>query len=117
MPYKAVLFDLLTALIDSWTLWDDVAGSQDKGRNWRAAYLRRTYGCGDYRPYETLVAEAAAETGLGEHHAAALARRWDELQPWPEALQALRGLVPDLPLGVVTNCSVVLGRRAAARVG
>ena len=29
----------------------------------------------------------------------------------------LRGLARDLPLGVVTNCSEVLGRRAAARVG
>ena len=25
----------------------------------RAAYLELTYGCGEYRPYETLVAEAA----------------------------------------------------------
>lgn len=117
MTCKAVLFDLLTALIDSWTLWDNVAGSQEAGRSWRAAYLRRTYGCGDYRPYETLVAEAAAETGLGDQHAASLARRWDELSPWPEAFAALRGLPPGLPLGVVTNCSVTLGRRAAKRVG
>ena len=25
--YRAVLFDLLTALIDSWRLWNEVAGS------------------------------------------------------------------------------------------
>jgi 2-haloacid dehalogenase len=25
--YDAVLFDLLTALLDSWTLWNNVAGS------------------------------------------------------------------------------------------
>ena len=31
---KAVLFDLLTALMDSWTLWDTVAGNLEiqKGR-------------------------------------------------------------------------------------
>src|SRR5262245_35189893 len=112
MTYKAVLFDLLTALIDSWTLWDEVAGSVVAGRRWRAAYLHRTYGCGDYRPYETLVAEAADETGLGPAHAAALAARWDELRPWPDVPAVLRTLAKRVPLGVVTNCSVALGRRA-----
>lgn len=34
-PIRAVLFDLLTGLINSWTLWDDVAGSQEDGRRWR----------------------------------------------------------------------------------
>ena len=29
--YDAVVFDLLTALIDSWTLWNDVAGSEADG--------------------------------------------------------------------------------------
>ena len=29
--YDAVVFDLLTALIDSWTLWNDVAGSAEDG--------------------------------------------------------------------------------------
>jgi len=27
--YDAVLFDLLTTLLDSWTLWNAVAGSAD----------------------------------------------------------------------------------------
>jgi hypothetical protein len=27
--YDAVVFDLLTALIDSWSLWNDVVGSPD----------------------------------------------------------------------------------------
>ncbi|MGB9644630.1 MAG: hypothetical protein WCB44_05795, partial [Stellaceae bacterium] len=62
--FDAVLFDLLTALLDSWTLWNIVAGSPEAGRKWRAAYLRRTYGTGAYRPYVALVAEAAAEVGL-----------------------------------------------------
>ena len=56
--FDAVLFDLLTALLDSWTLWNDIAGSEDNGRKWRASYLRRTYETGAYRPYEALVAEA-----------------------------------------------------------
>lgn len=29
--YDAVLFDLLTAVIDSWTLWNDVAGDPGTG--------------------------------------------------------------------------------------
>ena len=59
MKYDAVVFDLLTALIDSWTLWNDVAGSPENGMKWRRRYLGITYGCGAYRPYETLVREAA----------------------------------------------------------
>jgi hypothetical protein len=27
VKYDAVIFDLLTALLNSWTLWDDVAGN------------------------------------------------------------------------------------------
>jgi 2-haloacid dehalogenase len=113
MRYKAILFDLLTALLDSWSLWDTVAGSSERGRPWRAAYLRRTYGSGDYRSYEALVAEAAAETGLSTLHAAALTARWDALRPWPEAPRVLAALARDHALGVVTNCSSALGARAA----
>jgi len=32
---RAVLFDLLTALIDSWTLWNKAAGLGRAGRAWR----------------------------------------------------------------------------------
>ncbi|MEI9987752.1 MAG: hypothetical protein WDN69_34270 [Aliidongia sp.] len=63
-PYDAVLFDLLTALLDSWTLWNEVAGGAEAGQRWRTAYLRQTYATGAYRPYETLVAEAAEAVGL-----------------------------------------------------
>ena len=111
MTYKAVLFDLLTGLLDSWTVWNRVAGSEAAGRKWRAAYLELTYGCGAYRPYETLVAEAAPEGGL----AAELRTQWNTLQPWPEAPRVLGQL--HCPLGIVTNCSEELGRAAAARVG
>ena len=55
MKYDAVVFDLLTALLDSWTLWNAVAGSEADGLRWRRRYLEITYGCGRYRPYETLV--------------------------------------------------------------
>jgi 2-haloacid dehalogenase len=113
--YDAVLFDLLTALLDSWTLWDSVAGSREAGRAWRAAYLKLTYGCGAYRPYEALVQEAAGQTGLSAQKADELAARWDELRPWDDAAGFLSGI--DVPMGVVTNCSEALGRRAAGRVG
>ena len=116
--FDAVLFDLLTALLDSWTLWDNVAGATEDGRRWRAAYLRRTYATGAYRPYELLVAEAAAETGLSPSLAAQLAARYAELKPWPEVREVLRALHCDgLALGIVTNCSEELGATAVACTG
>jgi len=115
--YDAVLFDLLTALLDSWTLWNSVAGSEAAGRRWRAAYLHLTYGCGCYRPYEDLVAQAAQSSGLPHSAATELAARWLELEPWPDAQPALARLSGTLPLGVVTNCSERLGRAAAELAG
>jgi 2-haloacid dehalogenase len=115
--YDAVLFDLLTALIDSWTLWNDVAGGEAPGRAWRAAYLKRTYQCGAYRPYETLVAEAAAEVGLAASLSDRLAERYDELEPWPEVPAVLGALKRRMPLGVVTNCSDALAAKAVAVTG
>ena len=113
---KAVLFDLLTALLDSWTLWNDVAGSEERGRAWRAEYLRLTYGCGAYIPYEQLVREAAVATGLPGEAAGALEARWLELPPWSGAQAALDALAGRTKLGVVTNCSIRLGRQAASRL-
>jgi 2-haloacid dehalogenase len=116
--YDAVLFDLLTALLDSWTLWNDVAGGVDRGRLWRAAYLRITYRTGVYRPYEDLVAEAAEAVGLPRRLADALDARYAELQPWNDAPEVLAKLAADgLRLGVATNCSERLGRVAAERTG
>lgn len=116
--YEAVLFDLLTALLDSWDLWNDVAGDEESGLRWRREYLRLTYGASDYRPYEEIVAEAARNASLPDGVADELAARWDELSPWPEVPEVL-GELNDrgLPMGVVTNCSEELGRRAAARAG
>ncbi len=113
---RAVLFDLLTALIDSWTLWDAVAGDAD-GRRWRAAYLRNTYSTAAYRPYEALVREAAVEVGLPPTVADRLMERYEELAPWPEVAEVLGALDGQIPLAVVTNCSEALARVAAARTG
>jgi len=116
--FDAVLFDLLTALLDSWTLWNNVAGSTEAGGKWRAAYLRRTYETGAYRPYEVLVAEAATEVGLSPIFAAQLAARYSELEPWPEIREVFGALRRDgVALGVVTNCSEELGARAVACTG
>jgi 2-haloacid dehalogenase len=116
--FDAVVFDLLTALLDSWTLWNCVAGSEERGASWRAGYLRRTYQAGRYRPYETLVAEAAMEVGLPSALAGRLAARYPELKPWPEVHQVLGTLRREgLKLGVVTNCSDALGAKAIACTG
>jgi 2-haloacid dehalogenase len=113
--YRAVLFDLLTALIDSWALWDAVAGGREDGRRWRAKYLRITYGEGRYRPYEALVREAAVATGLPARCADELAARYGELRPWPDVGEVLGQL--GVPLGVVTNCSEALARVAVGCTG
>lgn len=114
MKYDAVVFDLLTALLDSWKLWNDVAGSPEAGLTWRRRYLEITYGCGAYRPYETLVREAARDVGLSETLGEQLERRWLELAPWPEAEAVLSRL--GVPVAVATNCSIRLGQQAASRV-
>ena len=116
--YDAVLFDLLTALLDSWTLWNKVAGSDEAGLRWRAEYLRNTYATGRYRPYEDLVGEAARNVGLPFERAAELGARYAELDPWPEVRDVLQTLhEAGVALGVVTNCSEQLGRIAADRIG
>jgi 2-haloacid dehalogenase len=117
LKYRAVLFDLLTGLLDSWTVWNRVAGGEAAGREWRAKYLELTYACGAYRPYETLVAEAALATGLTQRNAAALHQHWDDIGSWPEAPATLRELKKTHRIGVVTNCSERLGRAAADKLG
>ncbi len=128
--YDAILFDLLTGLLDSWTLWDMVAdsvglaagsragsvGASSLGRTWRRTYLEITFAStGGYRPYEDFVLEAARASGAGEAAAKMLIARWGELAPWPEAREVLAGLRGrGAKLGVVTNCSQELGLRAVA---
>ena len=116
---KAIIFDLLTALLDSWTLWNQAAGdSPPRGLEWRKAYLELTYGCGSYRPYEELVEQAARQVGLGPEAPEYLLQHWDDLKPWPESLSVLERLrSKGFKVGVVTNCSDELGRRAARFFG
>ena len=111
---KAILFDLLTALLDSWTLWNQSAGSEEAGRAWRSEYLRLTYGCGRYVAYEALVRKAAENMGLPESAPDALETNWLELAPWSGAVTALQQLQSHCQLGIVTNCSTRLGQQAAS---
>lgn len=107
----AVCFDLLTALLDSWSLWERVAteaGAPGHGRVWRETALRLVTAAGDYRPYEALVAEAARTVGLAAGCASALQERWSELRPWPEVPAVLVRL--GMPLATATNCPEVLAR-------
>lgn len=97
-------------------MWNRVAGGEEAGRRWRAAYLELTYGCGAYRPYEALVVEAAQRTGLSEDAATRLTEQWSTIEPWPEAPRILSDLAKNYRLGIVTNCSERLGRAAAERV-
>ncbi len=116
--YDGVLCDLLTGLLDSWTLWNSVAGSAEAGGRWRAEYLRITYATGTYRPYEDLVAEAAVAVGLSADLAESLDSRYGELRPWPGVADTLNAVAAlGIPIGVVTNCSERLGRVAAGCVG
>ncbi|MGP6158092.1 MAG: HAD-IA family hydrolase [Vulcanimicrobiaceae bacterium] len=116
--YDAVIFDLLSGLLDSWTLWDAVAGSVEDGRRWRWAYLDITYRTGTYRPYEELVAEAALAAGLPTMLAGQLAARYAELRPWSEVCEVLQELRRrEIRLAVVTNCSNHLGVVAVAQIG
>ncbi|KIW00437.1 haloacid dehalogenase, type II [Verruconis gallopava] len=119
---KAIIFDLLTALLDSWSVWDQAttaAGfSASQGHVWRKRYLEITFGCGAYKPYEELTAQAARDVGLGDDAARQLNKKWGELEPWPEVRKVLGRLrEKGYKLGIVTNCSAELGRRAAGKVG
>ena len=115
-PVEAIGFDLLTALIDSWTLWSSVAGGAERGHAWRRASLRLITAAGDYVPYEQMVRRAAAEVELPRERADELLARWGELRPWPEVpdvLAHLRGR----RLAIVTNCSQRLAEIAAEVTG
>jgi 2-haloalkanoic acid dehalogenase type II len=116
-PYDAVLFDLFSGLLDSQPAYDEVARSASLGSRWRSEHSRLCYSAGDYRPHDDLVAEAARRIGLSPDRAPALVARLGELRPWPEAPAVLAQLRATVKIGVVTNCSDEVGRRAAAKVG
>jgi len=116
-PYDGVLFDLFSGLLDSQPAYDEVAGSAALGGRWRSEHSRLSYLAGDYRPHDELVTEAAKRIGLSPDRAPALVARLGELRPWPEAPAVLAELRATVKIGVVTNCSDELGRRAAIQVG
>src|SRR5205085_1711278 len=113
----AVLFDLFSALLDSQAAYDEVAGSASLGKRWRREHSRLCYAAGDYRPHDDIVAEAAERIGLSRDRAPALVTRLGDLTPWPEASDVLTRLRASMKIGVVTNCSDAVARRAAAQVG
>jgi 2-haloacid dehalogenase len=118
--FRAVAFDLLTALMDSWSLWVDVAGDVHLGRAWRRASLRLVTTAGAYRPYEAIVAEAAAEVSLEASATGRLLARWEagELRPWPETVEVLAKLrARGWRTAIVTNCSQRLAEAAARTTG
>ncbi len=115
-PIEAIAFDLLTALVDSWTLWSSVAGDAERGHAWRRASLRLITALGDYVPYEEMVRRAAVEVDLSAAHATELVARWDEIRPWPEVPDVLARL-RRRRLGIVTNTSQRLAEIAAAATG
>lgn len=115
---RAVAFDLLTALLDSVSMWATVIGNADRARTWRAESLRIITTAGDYTPYEDAVRQATANVGLPPAAGEEVLRRWGEVQPWPETTAVLRELWDmRLPLAVVTNCSQALAEVAAKQTG
>jgi 2-haloalkanoic acid dehalogenase type II len=116
LDVDAVAFDLLTALVDSWSLWERVAGDVSLGRAWRTASLRLVTTAGAYVPYEEMVRQAAVEVGVPGASAETLIGRWGEIAPWPEAPAALVRL-RGRRLAVVTNTSQRLAEIAARATG
>jgi 2-haloacid dehalogenase len=116
-PYQAVMFDLLTALLNSWSLWNKVVGSERVGFDWRTRYLQLTYQAGPYRSYEDIIKEAAHEVGVPYARAEELIQRWGELEPWPETPQVMHALLEKGPVAVTTNASIALANIAVACLG
>jgi 2-haloacid dehalogenase len=114
--FSAIAFDLLTALVDSWSLYTAVTGDEARGRAWRLASLRIVTAAGDYRSYEGVLREAAGKVGLPAAKANQLIDRWNEIQPWPEVPAVLRDLGRQR-LAILTNCSQRLAEIAASATG
>lgn len=115
MRYAAVGFDLLTALLDTWSLWAAVAGGREPGTRWHAASQELLRGK-RYRPFEDIVRESARSVGLADERATELLRRWGEFAPWPDVPPVLERL-DGATRFIVTNCSRKLGRLASFRAG
>ncbi|TAK33981.1 MAG: HAD family hydrolase, partial [Lysobacteraceae bacterium] len=113
--YDAVGFDLLTALLDTWSTWKTVAGDDALGMKWHAASQAMLRGRA-YRPFEDIVRDSAREAGVSAQRAEEMLRRWGDFRPWPDTPVTLERLA-GVRRFIVTNCSQVLGERAAARAG
>ena len=109
---RAVLLDLLMAVMNSLDSWTVAAGDRDRGLAWRDGVTRRMTEAGRYQPYDALVAEAAAEAGLGRQAPERLRRAWLDMEPWPDAAALAR--LP-VPCGFVTNSSSELAAIASER--
>jgi 2-haloalkanoic acid dehalogenase type II len=114
VTYRAVGFDLLTALLDTWSVWAEVAADRALGMRWHGASQELLRGK-PYRPFEDIVRESAAAVGISEAKAEAMLQRWGDFQPWPDVRPVLNRVRQTC--FIVTNCSRELGRRAAARAG
>ena len=115
MAYAAVGFDLLTALLNTWTLWSSVAGEDELGMHWHAASQELLRGK-RYRPFEDIVRESAIQVGVDAKRARELIRRWGDFEPWPDVPPVMERL-EGIKRFIVTNCSRKLGRLAAFRAG
>src|SRR2546428_5556850 len=116
MRYAAVGFDLLTALLDTWSLWSEIAGDRELGMRWHGASQELLRGKRS-RPFEEIVREAATQVGLDAKRSAELLRRWGrDFTPWPDVPHVLERLDGTRRF-IVTNCSRKLGRLAAFRAG
>ena len=116
MPrYDAVGFDLLTALLDTWSTWKAVARDDALGMRWHGASQALLRGRA-YRPFEDIVRESALEVGVSATQADELLARWGDFAPWPDTPEVLAELGP-VRRFIVTNCSDRLGTLAAERAG
>lgn len=113
--YDAIGFDLLTALLDTWSLWSEVAGGRALGMRWHAASQAMLRGQA-YRPFDDIVRDSARQAGIAAARADELLRRWGEFEPWPDTPAVLATLAGHR-MFIVTNCSIRLGELAARRAG
>jgi 2-haloalkanoic acid dehalogenase type II len=112
-PPRAVLFDLLMAVMNSLETWSSAAG-EERGLAWRDAVTDRMRAAGAYVAYDALVEGAAHDLGLPPSAVQRLRDGWARMRPWPDAA-VLAGL--SLPYAFVTNCSAALARQASRQSG
>lgn len=111
---RAVLLDLLMAVMNSLETWSIAASDRDTGLAWRDAVTERMRAASRYVEYRELVADGAAAVDLDPAFANRLLEAWREMEPWSDASHlATLGV----PYAFVTNCSEELALLAARRSG